>query len=205
MTDTALLILDVQNELVHPRGAIGGNGFANVVAERGLLERIAAVQRAVRERGLPVVFVRLGFRSDYQDVMSRAPRVAWLKERKAVVLGTWGTEFPQEIAPLPGEMVYTKLAVNPFLNTGLLLWLLRKRIETLALCGVYTHMVVDSTARNADDAGFRVKVLEDCCASPDMELHRYEVEKILPLFGEVISSEAFIKDLRQAPEPPSHG
>jgi nicotinamidase-related amidase len=127
--------------------------------------------------------------------MSKAPRVAWLKEQKAVVLGTWGTEFPEEIAPLPGEMIYTKLAVNPFLNTGLLLWLLRKGVKTLALCGVYTHMVVDSTARNADDAGFLVKVLEDCCASPDMETHRYEMEKILPLFGDVLSSDTFLEGL----------
>jgi nicotinamidase-related amidase len=141
------------------------------------------------------VFVRVGFRADYQDVMSRAPRVAWLKDQKAVVLGTWGTEIPAEIAPRSDEMVYTKLAVNPFQNTGLLLWLLRRGVKTLVLCGVHTHMVVDSTARNADDAGFEVKVLEDCCASPEMDMHRYEVEKILPLFGQVISSRAFIESL----------
>ena len=195
MPDTALLILDIQNDLVHPEGVIGRTGFSTVVAQRRLLEKIAGVQNAMRQHGNPVVFVRVGFRADYQDVMSRAPRVAWLKEQKGVVLGTWATEFPPEIAPRPDEMIYNKLAVNPFLNTGLAVWLMRRGITTLALCGVHTHMVVDSTARNADDLGFIVKVLEDCCASPDMNIHRYEMEKILPLFGEVTSSAAFIRSL----------
>jgi nicotinamidase-related amidase len=56
-------------------------------------------------------------------------------------------------------------------------------------------MVVDSTARYADDSGFMVKVLEDCCASPDPEVHRIEVEKILPLFGQVMSSDDFLASL----------
>src|SRR5687767_8367063 len=99
----------MQNDLVHPDGVIGRTGFASVVAERRLLQKIAFVQKAMRERGNPVVFVRVGFRADYQDVMSRAPRVAWLKEQKGVVLGTWATEFPAEIAPRPEEMVYNKL------------------------------------------------------------------------------------------------
>jgi biuret amidohydrolase len=40
-----------------------------------------------------------------------------------------------------------------------------------------------------------VNVLEDCCASPDPELHRIECEKILPLFGRVMASEAFLATL----------
>ncbi|GAA4326529.1 hypothetical protein GCM10023144_10100 [Pigmentiphaga soli] len=52
-----------------------------------------------------------------------------------------------------------------------------------------------STARYADDCGFRVQVLEDCCASPDEALHRFEMEKILPLFGTVTSADAFIASL----------
>jgi nicotinamidase-related amidase len=56
-------------------------------------------------------------------------------------------------------------------------------------------MVVDSAARHADDAGLFVNVLEDCCASPDPELHRIEIEKILPLFATVTTSEALLRTL----------
>jgi nicotinamidase-related amidase len=195
MSKAALLVLDVQNELVDPKGKIGSEGFAKVVQERNLLEKIRRVQKAMRGNGLPVVFVRVGFRSDYADAVSRSARLARLKKLQALHVGTWGLEFPDAIKPRADEMIYTKRAVNPFMNTGLLTWLRANGVDTLALCGVYTHMVVDSTARYADDSGFVVKVLEDCCASPDPELHRVEVEKILPLFGKVVSSEEFIASL----------
>ena len=195
MSRTALLVLDVQNELVDPKGHVGSEGFARIVEERGLLPRIRRVQDAVRARGWPVVFVRVGFRPDYADAISKSARLARLKKMKALAIGSWGLEFPDLVKPLPEEMIYTKRAVNPFFNTALLTWLHAQAVDTVALCGVYTHMVVDSAARYADDAGLIVKVLEDCCASPDPEVHRIEVEKILPLFGEVISSSSFIEAL----------
>ncbi len=195
MKKTALLVLDMQNEMVDPKGKVGATGFARIVEEAGLVPRIAAVIAAARAKDYPVVFVRVGFRADYLDVLSRAPRVAKLKSMQAVQIGTWGLEFPQALAPLANEMVFTKQAVNPFFNTGLLTWLARNGIEGVALCGVFTHMVVDSTARYADDCGFAVTVLSDCCASPDPELHRVEVEKILPLFGQVVSAADFAATL----------
>ena len=195
MSKTALLVLDMQNELIDPKGKVGSEGFARVVQERKLVEKTGEVIAAMRAKGLPVVFVRVGFRADYADAISQSRRLERLKKMNAIVIGTWGLEFPEAIKPLETEMVYTKRAVNPFFNTGLLTWLRHHGVTTLALCGVYTHMVVDSAARFADDSGFVVKVLEDCCASPDPELHRIECEKILPLFGEVMSSRVFIASL----------
>ena len=195
MAKIALIVVDVQNDLVDPKGKIGCEGMGEVVKQRGLYARIRRVQDALRAREQHVVFINVGFRADYADAISQSARLARLKKKQALVIGTWGLEFPEEIAPLPGEMIYTKRAVNPFFNTGLLTWLRAHGVDELALCGVYTHQAVDSTARYADDCGFVVKILEDCCASPDPELHRIEIEKILPLFGEVISSDAFIASL----------
>ncbi len=195
MSKTALLVLDMQNELIDPKGKVGAEGFAKVVEERRLIEKTRNVLDAVRAKDLPVAYVNVGFRADYTDAISQSARLTRLKKMNAIVIGTWGLEFPDTIKPLPGEIIYTKRAVNPFHNTGLLTWLHRHQVTTLALCGVYTHMVVDSAARHADDSGFVVKVLEDCCASPDPELHRIECEKILPLFGTVISSGDFIASL----------
>lgn len=195
MSQTALLVLDMQNELIDPKGKVGSEGFAKVVEERQLIAKARQVLDAARDKGVLVAYVRVGFRADYADAISQSARLKRLRKMNAIVIGTWGLEFPEAIKPRPDEMIYTKRAVNPFFNTGLLTWLHRHGVTTLALCGVYTHMVVDSAARYADDSGFVVKVLEDCCASPDPELHRVECEKILPLFGTVISSREFIDSL----------
>ena len=191
---TALLLLDLQNEMVDPAGKIGAGGLANVVAERGVLQNAANALAAARGAGMPVVFVRLGFRPDYADALSVAPRIARLKANGAAVLGTWGTEFPQAIAPRAEELVVTKQCVNPFFNTGLLNWLLHRGVERVALGGVVTNLVVESTARAADDAGLAVTVLEDCCAAPNPEWHRFSVENILPMFGGVTTVAAFFQD-----------
>lgn len=191
---TALLLLDLQNEMVDPAGKIGAGGLANVVAERGVLQNAANALAAARGAGMPVVFVRLGFRPDYADALSVAPRIARLKANGAAVLGTWGTEFPQAIAPRAEELVVTKQCVNPFFNTGLLNWLLHHGVERVALGGVVTNLAVESTARAADDAGLAVTVLEDCCAAPNPEWHRFSIENILPMFGSVTTVAAFFQD-----------
>jgi biuret amidohydrolase len=188
---TALLLLDLQNAMVDPAGKIGAGGLAKVVKERRVLENVGAALRAARAAGAVVVYVRLGFRADYADALSVAPRIEKLKASGAAVLGTWDTEFPESIAPQSGELVIAKQCVNPFFGTGLLNWLLHRGVRRLALAGVVTNLVVESTARAADDAGFAVTVLEDCCAAPNPDWHRFSIEQILPLFGTVLSSAQF--------------
>ena len=191
---SALLLLDLQNEMVDPHGKVGSGGLAVQVAERGVLVNAAKALAAFREKGLPVVHVRLGFRADYLDCMSVASRIAALKSNKAAILGEWGTEFAPQVAPEVNELVVTKQCVNPFFNSGLLTWLNNSDVRRVVLAGVATNLVVESSARYCDDAGLAVTVLEDCCASPNPEWHRFAADNILPIFGEVISTENFLAE-----------
>jgi biuret amidohydrolase len=194
--DTALLLLDLQNEMVDSKGYFGAMGMAKAVAEGNVLANARKVLDAARAAGAAVVFVRLGFRADYADALSVAPRVAKFKAAKAVILGSWGTEFPADLQPLPAEMVITKQGANPFFNTGLMTWLMQRGIKKLLLCGVATNNAVEMCARFADDAGFASTVIADCCAAGNPELHRFALEKILPQFAEIKTSDACIKQLR---------
>ena len=193
--DTALLLLDLQNEMVDPKGYFGAMGLAKVVAGGDLLGKTRKVLDAARKAGIAVVFVRLGFRADYADSLSVAPRVAKFKAANAAILGNWGTEFPAGLQPLPEEMVITKQGANPFFNTGLLTWLMRRGIKKLALCGVATNNAVEICARFADDAGFASTVIEDCCAAGNPAMHRFAIEKILPQFAEIKTADAYIQQL----------
>lgn len=193
MSQQVLLVLDLQNEMVSPEGKVGGGGLAAVVEKRGVLANAAKAIAHCRNKGIPVVFVRVGYRADYKDVLSVAPRLEKLKSHNACVLGTWGTEFPASIAPRQDELVVTKQCVNPFNNTILMSWLHARGIKQLLIGGVVTNLVVESTARAADDAGFAVTVLEDLCAAPSAEWHEFAVKNTLPLFGSVTTSEAIFK------------
>ena len=191
MTDRALLLLDLQNEMVDLKGKVGGGGLAKIVEDRGVLvNAVRAIDRA-RLSKIPVVFVRLGFRADFADVLSVAPRIARLKANGAAILGTWGTEFPASLTPREQDLIVTKQCVNPFYGTGLLNWLLSRKITRVVIGGVATNLVVESTARAADDAGLAVTVLEDCCASPNPIWHQFSIDNMIPLFGDVSTSTTY--------------
>jgi nicotinamidase-related amidase len=187
-SDSALLVLDVQNDLVDPKGKVGAGGLAKIVSERNLLPNLQGLISSFRAKNLPVVYVGLGYRDDYQDVLSVASRIAKARENKVAVLGGWGAEFHPDIAPQLGDMVFRKQCVNPFFGTSLLEWLRRNGVCNVYLTGTATNLVVESAARYADDAGFAVTVVEDCCASPNPAWHDFAITQILPVFGRIASS-----------------
>jgi biuret amidohydrolase len=189
---SALLLLDLQNEMVDPKGKVGAHGLAKIVENRGVLENAKACLDAARGAGMAVVHVRLGFRADYADCLSVAARIGGLKSNRAAIVGEFGTEFHPAVAPLDGELVITKQCVNPFFNTGLMTWLMQNGIKRLYLGGVATHLVVESTARFADDAGFAPVVIEDICAAPNPVLHDHFITMIAPAVGTVSNTAGFI-------------
>ena len=123
---------------------------------------------------------------------SVAARIGGLKANRAAIIGEFGTEFHPEVAPVEGEMIITKQCVNPFFNTALMTWLMQNGIKRLYLGGVATHLVVESTARFADDAGFAPVVIEDICAAPNPALHDHFITMIAPAIGSVGNTAQFV-------------
>ncbi len=194
---SALLLLDLQNEMVDPAGKVGAHGLAQIVADRGVLENARRCLEAARSARMAIVHVRLGFRPDYADCLSVAARIAGLKNNRAAIVGEFGTEFHPMVAPLQDELIVTKQCVNPFFNTGLMTWLMQNSIKRLFLGGVATHLVVESSARFADDAGFAPVVIEDICAAPNPALHDHFISLIAPAVGSVTTTEAFVAEAGQ--------
>ena len=189
---SALLLLDLQNEMVDPNGKVGAHGLAKIVEDRGVLVNAKRCLDSARKAGMAVVHVRLGFRSDYADCLSVAARIGGLKNNRAAIVGEFGTEFHPMVAPLDGELIITKQCVNPFFNTGLMTWLMQNGIKRLYMGGVATHLVVESTARFADDAGFAPVVIEDICAAPNPALHDHFIAMIAPALGTVGTTADFV-------------
>jgi nicotinamidase-related amidase len=49
--------------------------------------------------------------------------------------------------------------------------------------------------RAADDAGFEVVVLEDCCAAPNPNWRQFAIQNTLPLFGRIASAAEFASEM----------
>ena len=71
--------------MVDPKCYFGAIGLAKAAADGNVLGNARKVLDAARKAGIAVLFVRLGFRADYADSLSVAPRVAKFKAAKAVI------------------------------------------------------------------------------------------------------------------------
>ena len=65
--------------------------------------------------------------------------------------------------------MFVKFYPNSFLETGLDDYLQEKGVRKLIVCGMMTHMCVDTTVRAAMDYGYEVDVAADACATKDLE------------------------------------
>lgn len=188
---TALVLMDFQNDIVDPQGKFGSQGVAQQVQEMGALANAARALAAARAAGVAVVHVRVTFRPGYPEANTTAPLFSVIKAGEMLVDGTWGAEIHPDVAPAEDELVLPKRNVSSLTGTELGRWLRVRGISTVVLGGVLTTIVVEGTARQAVDEGFRVVVLADCCASLTREAHEFSVGTVLPLLATVSTADAF--------------
>ncbi len=120
-------------------------------------------------------------------VKNAARLLAWARERKLTIIhiqqqalkpgsplfapDSSGIEFHPAVAPAAGELVVVKHFPSSFAQTNLRDKLRERNIDTLILCGLMTHMCVDTTARGALEYGYRAIVAHDACATRDLPAH----------------------------------
>lgn len=146
--DTALLIVDVQNDYF-PGGSMELCGSV----EASL--RIRDILGCCRIKSIPVVHVQ------HQSVR---PGAAFM------VPGSNGAAIHDNVKPLDSEKVFLKFFPNSFRGTGLDDYLKENSITKLVITGMMTHMCIDTTVRAAYDLGYQCIVAPDCCATRDLAI-----------------------------------
>jgi len=84
------------------------------------------------------------------------------------VPGTPGVELHPAFKPGKDEPVVRKNFPNSFRDTGLDHDLRGAGTTAIVVCGMMTHMCVDTTVRAAFDLGFSVELVSDACATKDL-------------------------------------
>jgi biuret amidohydrolase len=190
----ALLLLDFQNYGIDPDGYWAKHGEPDWPAvARPAMENAARALAAARQARLLVVHVGVAWRQGSPEANISAPLFSRAPERS--VEGTWGAQFCEAVKPLAGEIVVYKRGMSALAGTELDRLFRIRDVRTLMLSGVATHFAVEGTAREAVDRGYRVVVLEDCCASRERAVHEYSIERILRNLCEVTTGERLIAEL----------
>jgi nicotinamidase-related amidase len=176
---TAVLVLDVQNDLVK---------ITPGIRENRVLEHIASVVKAARRRKVPVIHVTASVRGDFLDIPRDNPLWDGLRKSRQLISGTRGAAIHPGVRPLKSELVLNKTCVDPFLTTNLGQALQNHDVNTVVLTGLWTNWVVEATARHASDMGYRVFIARECVASNNFENHEFAINRILPTICYVVGT-----------------
>lgn len=144
---TGLILVDIQNDYF-PGGA---------------MELVGIQQAGIKAKELLSYFRENQWPTFHIQHISRQQKAAFFKP------DTPGVEIHETIEPLPGDCVVQKHYPNSFRETVLLEELNNDHIERLVICGAMSHMCIDATTRAAFDLGFDCVVIQDACATRDLE------------------------------------
>lgn len=187
---TALLIVDLQNDFLHPQGAYGRAGQTSE-AIAALPERVLPVAQAVRAAGGWIVSTQFTLVPGKAGVPFISPHLARLRPflgKGDFAPGSWGHGLVDRLRP--ADVTVEKVAYSAFYMTRME-WVLRKAgIETLLVCGIVTNGGVASTVRDAQVRDFATCVLSDGCAAFSAEAHERAIGDLSSLVGVMTCAEA---------------
>lgn len=131
------------------------------------LEGWAAIDRTIellamaRTHDIPVIYVK-GMDPPARSKHKHASRERVLQELSPE-LKRRGNEIVDEVAPQPGELVFSKPAASAFIGTPLSIHLRGIGVDTLICCGETTSGCVRATVVEGAALRFRMGVVEECC------------------------------------------
>ncbi len=143
-----------------------------------------------REHALPIVFSTDAFHE--QDFIFTG------RMKPHSIAGTEGAEVIDELGRKKEDFWLPKPRFSAFFNTGLNLWLEKKRVTLCAVAGIATNFCVLTTVMDALCYNFKAVLLEDCTAAFSESIHKntldiYRKNPLYPLLR-VISSRELISE-----------
>ncbi|MHB2169793.1 cysteine hydrolase family protein [Alsobacter sp. R-9] len=187
---TALLIVDLQNDFIHPKGAYARGGQASA-AIAALPARVAPLARRLREKGGWVVSTQFTLVPGKGGEPLISPHLRAMRpflSKGDFAPGSWGHTLVDELQP--ADLVVEKVAYSAFYMTRME-WVLRKAgIDKLYVCGIVTNGGVASTVRDAHVRDIDVTLLSDGCAAFSEEVHAVSVAALKPVARVMTVAEA---------------
>jgi ureidoacrylate peracid hydrolase len=192
LTATALLLVDLQNDFIHPKGAYarGGQANADIAALPAKLKPLADAFRAKGGLVAATLFTLVPGRGAEPIISAHLKALRPFLGKGDFAPGGWGQQLVDELSP--ADVTVEKIAYSAFYMTRLE-WVLRKcGIDRLIVGGIVTNGGVASTVRDAHVREFECTVLEDGCAAFSRELHRTAIEALRPVAKIVTVGKAMI-------------
>lgn len=178
----ALVVIDLQ------RGIAG----RDVAPHSGtdVVANAARLVQAFRNAHLPIAFVRVSATPE----TALKPLVDSPQPFSPAQPG-WDELVP-ELGARADDVVVTKKNWGAFYGTDLDLQLRRRDVTRFAICGIATHIGVESTARDAFERNYKLLFVEDAMAAMSAQEHEHSCKLIFPRMGIIRSTDEVVLALR---------
>ena len=193
--NAALIVVDMQNIWVHPRGA------RYLPMSEDIVPRLQELLSFCRAKQVPVIYLHTTKRPDLADAGIFAdikPQTHDADNEWSNFEGSVGAEFYEPVRPAGQDILVKKFRYSGFYGTQLENLLRALRRDTIAITGVATNVCCDSTARDGAMRDFRVLFLADCNASFSQEEQEATLQNFDKHFGVVMSMASFMDRLAKS-------
>ena len=190
--NTAVIVVDMQNIWVHPRGT------RYLPMSEDIVPKVQELLCFCRSNGVPVIYLHTTKRKDLADVGIFAdikPQTHDADDESSNFEGTPGAEFYEPVKPTERDLVVKKFRYSGFYGTQLENLLRALGRDTIAITGVATNVCCDSTARDGAMRDFKVLFLSDCNASFSAEEQDATLKNFDKHFGVVLDSKTLMTKL----------
>ena len=187
---TAMLIQDLQNDVMIDGGAFAESGAPEHAKEQNVVENVKSLADAMRKAGGHVIHVWYIVEEGALGLKLNAPLFDGVKDTNALVRGSWGAAPAEGLEPQPGDHVVEKMRMSGWQGTRLETLLAGLGVDTIVVTGAWTNMSIEHTARTGADKGFYMVVPEDCCSTMNADWHNASINYALQNVSTVTDGKA---------------
>jgi gluconolactonase len=192
---TALIIQDMQNDVIGERGAFAETGAPAHAASQNVVANVARLADAARAAGVPVIHVHYVVEEGSLGLRPNAPLFQGIVDTNALVRGSWGAAAVEGVEPVAGDHVVEKMRMNGFYETRLEILLRGLDVDSLVIAGCYTNMSIEHTARHGADAGYAITVVSDGTSTTSDEWQHAALNYAMTNVGRVLTVDEVIAEL----------
>ena len=175
----AMLIQDLQNDVMIDGGAFAETGAPEHAKEQNVVANVAALADTCRSKGIPVIHVHYIVEPGAPGLALNAPLFNGVKDAKAVERGSWGAAPVDGLEPQDGDFVVQKMRMSAWQGTRLENLLTGLGRDTIIVTGAWTNMSIEHTSRTGADKGFFMVVPEDGCSTMNADWHNASINYAL--------------------------
>jgi gluconolactonase len=188
----ALIIQDMQNDVISEGGAWAETGAPQHAQEQNVVENCKRLAEACRKAGIPVIHVWYVVEEGAPGLKQNAPLFEGVKSANALVRGSWGAAAADGLERQKGDFLVEKMRMSGWQDTTLETLLRGLERDQILVTGAWTNMSIEHTARTGADKGYFMYVPEDCCSTMNADWHNAAINFALQNVCTVTSCDAVL-------------